>query len=345
MNKVIVYFLIILLLTACTTEIQRTISPVSIVSPMPTSTIFSQSAVGPTNISAPRSISTETSTPTLEPVHLAEDAVVSSCAAKERTWYTKHLSATYYVNDQWVVVVCSDDGIYTKVMNKTLNIIWKIPAVYDNSNKFPSWYWIPFLWSPDGKYLYMKPVCLCFIDSPWLIYASGYGLSRLNLNSGQLDVWLIPSDNPWYIFAFSDDVKLFAFTPPDFYRTIKVRNLVTGEERNINFKGKYNILEYRWTPDNSRLVVFTEEYVDNLSENGFSVFVYSLKNDALIKLLDKNNLNFTFPTDKYIEPRMAISDLTNESLKLSDVYGENEFQISIRSGEVVSMPENVTPTS
>jgi len=91
-------------------------------------------------------------------------------------------------------------------------------------------------------------------------------------------------------------------------------------------------------------VVFTEEYVNDPSGNGFSVFVYSLKNDALIKLIDKNNLNFTFPTEEHIEPRMAISDLTNDLLKLSDLYDENEFQINIRSGEIVSMIENVTPT-
>ena len=336
MNKVIVRFLIILLVTGCTTEIQSTMSPVSIVSPAPTSTIFSQSAVGPTDISVPRSIPTETSTPTLEPVHLAEEALVSSCAAKEMAWYTKHLSITYYVNDQWGVVVCSDDGIYTKVMNETINIIWKIPAVYDNSNEFPSWYWVPFLWSPDGKYLYMKPVCLCFIDNPWLIYSSGYGLAQLSLETGEFGVWLKPSD-VGYSFEFSHDEIFFAFSSPDLSDVIKIRNLISGDEQNLSFKEKYIILEYRWTSDNSQLIIFTEEHENNPSESGFSVFVYNVKNDVLKKLVDRDNLNYSFPTENDSFPRMYISDLTDDILTLSQIFDENTFQVNIRTGELVQI--------
>jgi hypothetical protein len=348
MKKIIQWVFVMVFLVSCSANRQKDTpspNPIDTNIPTPTNNISSKTIIPPTISNTPSLVPTRTMMPTSNPTLLTQEAVISSCAAKERVWYTKHLSTKYTVNGQWGVVICSDNGIYTKVVNETLNILWEIPAVYDNSiPPVPTWYWKPYLWSPDGRYLYMEPICLCSIDSPWLIYASGYGLSRLNLNSGRLDVWLTPSDNPWYTFAFSDDVKLFAYTPPDFYGTIKVRNLATGEERNINFKEKYNILEYRWTPDNSRLVVFTEEYVNDPSENGFSVFVYSLKSETLIKLMDKNNLNFTFPTEEHMEPRIAISDLTNHVLKLSDVYGENEFQINIRSGELSSGLEVATPT-
>jgi hypothetical protein len=348
-----VYLLVLaLFVVSCAKELQSiaptTLSVTSTDSRLPTKTLtntpFVISAV--TKIPSKRSpTATKTATITPDPVLLTQEAAVSSCASKERTWYTKHISTTYYVNGQWAVTVCSDNGIYTRVTNESLNIIWEIPAVYSGSNTSElSWYWEPFLWSPDGRYLYMKPVCLCFIDSPWLIYASGFGLSRLDLISGQLSVWLTPSDNSWYTFAFSSNVKLFAFTPPDFYQIIKIRDLLTGEERNISFKEKYNILEYRWTPDNSKLVIFTEEYVSDPSENGFSVFVYSFKNDAIIKLVDKNNLNFTFPTEDYIEPRMAISDLTDDILFLSDIFNENNFQFNIRSGKLFRVTELMTPT-
>lgn len=351
MEKAVYLLVLALLVVSCAKEPQSTASTLSVTltdSPLPTKTLTNTPLVISTATKIPTKRSptaTKIATITPDPVLLTQEAIVSSCASTEREWYTGHLSTIYYINGQWGVTVCSDNGIYTRVTNESLNIIWEIPAVYGGSNTSElSWYWEPFLWSPDGRYLYMEPVCLCFIDSPWLIYASGFGLSQLDLISGQLSVWLAPSDNPWYAFAFSSNVKLFAFTPPDFYQIIKIRDLLTGEERSISFKEKYNILEYRWTPDNSRLVIFTEEYVSDPSENGFSVFVYSFKNDALIKLVDKNNMNFTFPTEDYIEPRMAISDLTNDVLELSTFYGENVFQINIRSGEFITMPAIVTPT-
>ncbi len=348
MNKVACWALIALLMASCSQQPQNITSPTSVAfvdSPLPTNTVFSKPLITPTISRTPHPIPTETMTSTFDPTYLTQEAVVSACAATERAWYTKHLSSDYFTNGPWSAVVCSDNGIYTKVTNASLNLIREIPAVYDVSdNPTPFWYWKPFLWSPDGKYLYMEPECLCFIDSPWLIYASGFGLSRLDLLSGQFDVWLEPSHNPWYNFAFSPDANLFAFTPPDFYQIIRIKNLLTGEEKSISLKEKYNILEYRWTPDNSRLVVFTEEHVNNSLENGFSIFVYSVKSDALIKIVDKNNLNFAFPTEGYIEPRMAISDLTNDALELADTFGENKFQINIRSGEFISILETTTPT-
>ena len=176
-----------------------------------------------------------------------------------------------------------------------------------------------------------------------MIYGSGFGLSRFDLHSGQLSVWLKPSDYLWYSYAFSDDIRLFAFTPPDLSRRITIRDLISGKESFIDFKEKYSVLEFRWTPDSSRLVIFTEEYANNPLENGFSVFVYSLRNDALIKLVDKNNLNFTFPTEDHIEPSMTISDLTNDTLELSDIYDQNKYQINIRSGDIVTILEASTP--
>ena len=348
-KKISFVFLLTFMFLGCSSFPQPEILSTSSATIQPVQTDTKPSEVSVTSVVShtPRPTLTiqATSTPAVAPFSLTEAAVVSACAESERFWYTKHLSATYYTNGQWGVVVCSDNGIYTKVTNTSLNIVWEIPAINDDPDTpEPLWYWKPLLWSPDGKYLYMEPACLCFIDSPWLIYASGFGLSRLDLLSGQLDIWLRPSHNPWYSFTFSDDIRLFAFTPPDFYQMIRVRILETGEEKTISLKEKYNIVEYRWTPDSSRLVIFTEESVSNPSENGFSIFVYSLKNDTLVKIVDKNNLNFTFPTEDHIEPRISISNLTNDVLELSDVYGEDKFQINIRSGEFILMPEIATPT-
>src|SRR5688572_2636965 len=74
------------------------------------------SPVGTATIAhTPRPTSTEILTITSDPKVLTQEAIVSFCAAKERTWYTKHLSKTYFTHENWGAVVCSDHGIYTKV--------------------------------------------------------------------------------------------------------------------------------------------------------------------------------------------------------------------------------------
>jgi hypothetical protein len=217
------------------------------------------------------------------------------------------------------------------VLEKT----WSVPAVEDNSSTpEPSWYWMPYLWSDDGNYLYLQAVCLCSIDSPWLIYSDGYGIARLDLSTGQVDIWLKPSDNPWYSFAFSEDETLFAFSPNEVPRTIRIRDLVSGTEQDMSFKEKYSVLQYRWTPDHSKLVILTEESDPDDSKSGFSVFTYSVKSERLKKVLEKNRLNSSFPTPEAIEPRIFISELSNDILYLSDVYQENDFTLNIRTGEL-----------
>lgn len=283
--------------------------------------------------------------PTPVPFSLTENAIIAACNGTERFWYTKHLSAQYYVNEQWGAVICSDIGIYTKVINESLNVVWKIPSVEGSPDTSePSWYWKPLLWSPNGKYLYLEAICLCFIDSPWLIYADGFGLSRLDLFSGQFDVWLKPSDNPWYNFVFSDDTRFFAFTPTGLYQVVKIRDLMTGEEKSISLKEKYNVLKYQWTPDNSRLVIFAEEHAEDPLEAAFVIFVYSLKDETLIKIAGIKKKEILASTDPYDSPRILISNLTNDVLELSDLYSEEKFQVNLRSGEFISLTKLATST-
>ena len=251
--------------------------------------------------------------------------------------YIEYRKNSYSSNNSWIAMVCQDNGVYTKVSNSKQGIVWNIPAFDDGqTNSGLEWYWLPYLWSGDGKYLYLQPVCLCFIDSPWLIYSSGFGLSRLNLETGQADIWLKPNDS-FYSFELTQDGELFAFSPPDSSHVVKIRDLISDEEQSLSFKEKYSILEYRWTPDKSRLVIFTEERGSVQSENGFSIFVYDISTEILKKLVDKNNLNSSFPTEDRIEPRIYISELSNGTLMLSDIDQENNFQLDIQTGELTRL--------
>src|SRR5688572_17561856 len=211
------------LLISCCTELPATIFPTIMVTANASTGAVSTLSIAtiPHTTSA---TSTEKPTETLVPILLTQEAMVSSCAAKEKAWYTKHLSTTYFTHGNWGAVVCSDHGIYTKVSNEFLDITWTLaPFDDDVTTPDPIAYWKPYLWSADGKYLYLEPVFLGYIDSPWLIYASGFGLSRLSLRTGEFGVWIQPSIFG-HAFEFSQDETLFAFSPPDFNNTIRIRD-------------------------------------------------------------------------------------------------------------------------
>ena len=347
MNRKVAIFLLACIVVSCSNMMQNEVTPsLSLVvtdTSLPTNTPLEETT--PLPLSTPRPTRTVQPTKTVDPFLATREAALGSCRGNPSHSIEKYIGIGYSSNGQWISTICQDNGIYTKVSNLALGVVWNVPALDDDqNNEGPEWYWVPYLWSSNGKYLYLIPECICSIDSPWLIYASGFGLSRLDLNSGLFDVWLSPSFNPWYNFSFSADANLFAYTPPDFYQVIKIRDLITSEERNISFKGEYNILKYQWTPDNSRLVIFTEEQVDDPLESAFSVFVYSLKNDTLIKITEKRKVDISVSTDPHDEPRISISNLTNDVLELSNIYSEEKFQINLRSGEFISISEDATPT-
>lgn len=335
MNKGVCWVVIILLMVSCSTEPQNIIpqtSVASIDSPVPANTVFSTPLITPTVSSTPRAIPTKTPTTTPDPILLTQEAEVSACAGSEKNWFDKFIRDTYFMNDQWNAYMCKDVGLYTKVSNPTDEIVWNIPSVDDDQNNpGPEWYWLPFLRSTNGKYLYLKPVCLCYIDGPWLIYSSGFGLSRLDLNTGEFAVWLKP-DVAVYSFEFTQDGNLFAFSPPEFSGTIKITDLISGEEQVLSLKESYAILEYRWTPDNLHLVIFARE-----SSIGYSVLVYKLQSEVIRKVVDKNNIDFSILPDYPDEPRYYVSDVSNDSLVISDVHDEGDFSINIHTGEIVKI--------
>jgi hypothetical protein len=221
---------------------------------------------------------------------------------------------------------------------------WKIPAVdTDPRTTGPDWFWEPYLWSVDGDYLYLTPGYLGSIDSPWLIYSSGFGLAQLDLSTGVLNTLLAPNDNG-YTFALSEDGRLYAYLP-DIPRTINILDVKTKERKQLNFKEKYNILEMRWTPDGARLLVLTEELAEDPAQGGFSIFEYSLEGDDLKKLVDKNSLNSLYTSDEFDEPRVHISNLTNETLSLSDTLQEGFFEVNLETGEVIQTDGLGTPVA
>ena len=94
-------------------------------------------------------------------------------------------------------------------------------------------------------------------------------------------------------------------------------------------------MEIRWTPDRANLIILTEETADDPSQSGFSIFVYNFERDDLAKLVDKNSLNSLYSSDEFEEPRVHISNLSNEILSLSDTLQDGYFEVNLQTGEVI----------
>jgi len=222
--------------------------------------------------------------------------------------------------------------------------VYKIPAVdTDQGTSGPDWFWEPYLWSVDGDYLYLIPRYFGFIDSPWLIYSSGFGLTQLDLSTGARNVLLQPRE-AGYTFALSEDGRLFAYLT-DIPRTIDILDVKTKEKHQLSFKERYNILEMRWTSEGAKLIILTEESAEDPAKGGFSIFEYNLEEEDLKKLVDKNNLNSLYFSEPAAEPRIYISDLSNNVLSLSDNLQQGHFEVNLETGEVIQTNDLITSTA
>jgi hypothetical protein len=272
---------------------------------------------------------------------VTQQAALDSCKGNSQDSIDLSTTQAYSATRFWSATVCQDDGIYTKVEKLGKDKFYKIPALNtDVKTSGPDWIWEPYLWSIDGNYLYLKPRYLGSIDNPGL-YSSGFGLIQLDLSSGERNTFLKPRVEG-YNFALSEDGRLFAFLS-DIPRTIIIRDVKIKEEHQLSFKERYKILEMRWTPDEARLIILTEESAEDPAQSGFSIFEYSLEGKDLKKLVDKNNLNSLYSSDPSAEPRIYISDLSNEILSLSDQLQDGYFDVNLQTGEVTQTNDLGTP--
>ena len=335
MKNIFLLLLASILLAGCSARTTEPVVPV-----ISTLSLTAPKSPHPTFTLLPTVTQEPTQTPA--PILVTREAALDSCRGNSPDRIDKYITQAYSTNNFWSTTICQDNGIYTKVVKLGKDKVWKIPALdTDETTSGADWFWEPYLWSVDGDYLYLTPKYLGFIDSPWLIYSNGFGLARLDLSTGLFDTWLKPRDGG-YTFALSEDGRLFA-SLSDIPRTINIRDVKTLDEQKLNFREKYKILEIRWTPDGANLIIFTEETADDPSQSGFSIFVYNFERDDLTKLVDKNNLNSLYSSDEFEEPRIHISDQSNEILSLSDTLQDGYFEVNLQTGEVIQMDDLGTP--
>jgi hypothetical protein len=335
MKNTLLILLASILLVGCTAQATGTVVP----------EISSQSATAtekprPTLTLPPTSTQEPTQTP--NPVVVTQQAALDSCRGNSQDSIDQYVTRGYSATRFWSATVCQDDGIYTKVTELGKDKTFKVQAVdTDAKTSGPDWLWEPYLWSVDGDYLYLTPTYLGSVDGPAAIDSSGYGLMQLDLSNGERNVFLKPRAEG-YTFTLSEDGRLFAYLT-DIPRTIQLLDVMTKETQRLRFDKEYKILDMRWTPDGARLILLTEESGMNPTQSGFTIFEYSLEGKDLKKLVDKNNLNSLYTADKFDEPGIFISGLTNELLSLSGKLQEGYFAVNLKTGEVIQTNDLGTP--
>jgi hypothetical protein len=337
MKKTLILLIATIMLVSCTSKATETVAP-AIGAPSSTAT----ERPVPTLTLQPTSTQEPTQTP--DPMLATREAALNSCRGNGQDGIDQYLSQGYSATRFWSATVCQDDGIYTKVEKLGKDKVYKIPAVdTDSTTSGPDWIWEPYLWSVDGDYLYLTPSSPGPSDNPGTVSPSGFGLVQVDLSNGERNVFLKPRPEG-YNFALSEDGRLFAFLS-DVPRQIMIRDVMTKEEHQLSFKERYQILEMRWTPDGARLIILTAESAEDPTKGGFSIFEYSLEGNDLTKLVDKNNLNSLYSSDPSAEPRISISDLSNDVLFLSDNLQESYFEVDLQTGEVIQTNNLGTPVA
>ncbi len=337
MKKTFLLLLVSLFLASCSAQATQPVVPntrtplaTATEKPLPTLTLLPTSTQEPTQ--------------TPDPMLATREAALASCRGNSQDSLDQYLTQPYSATRFWSASVCQDDGIYTKVTKLGKDKVFTVPALdTDAATPGPDWVWEPYLWSVDGDYLYLVPRYLGSIDGAGMSHLSGFGLNQLDLSSGARNVLLKPRKEG-YTFALSEDGRLFAYLA-DIPRMISMLDLKTKETQKLSFDKEYNIVDMRWTPDGARLVILTEETAGGGLPGGFSIFEYSLEGKDLKKLVDKNNLNSLYTADRFDEPRIFISGLTNDILSLADRLGEAYFEVNLQTGEVTQTDAPGTPVA
>ena len=327
------YFMVLLVLFLVSCEANQMQTP-TLKTNTPTPTIMMLDM--PTVFSTPNPTSTNKPTQTIDPIQATQEVALASCRGNSDTPIDKYIQQAYSQFNHWTATVCQDDGIYTKVLNLETEKIWNVASIDDNTSySGPEWFWEPFLWSENSKYLYMKSEPIGFIDSPWLRYSSGFGLSRLNLENGQMDVWLKPSQGGYH-FAFNSDATFFISSFTGFPNILKIRDLNLGKEENLILKDKYYALSFAITPNDSRLVVMAQEYEATESKDNIVLFIYNMKTKTLRKI---------FVSSNQVDANIIFNQISNDYFIMYDIYTGDYIQANILTGDVSILRELPAPIS
>jgi len=236
----------------------------------------------------------------------------------------------------WRIAYCqhpNTGGSYTKVINQVEGVTWEVPYLDSNGKNRPEGedggQMLIGAWSSNQKYAYFVRSFCCGGDGPGRELYNGYGLYRLNLNTGEI-LEIIGTTS----FSFSADGNYLARFNRD-TRKIFVENLDTEKYSSYDIYEGFDLAGmFSWSPDGSKLIFFAADQNWVELETGFAIYLIDL-NNLKIKSVISNPTNyfyvqkwlsnievllFAYKTD-WSESEYYILNIATHELIPSDPYG------------------------
>lgn len=253
-------------------------------------------------------------------------------------WSIGIVERVYSPSKTWYVAYCEypDSGLnYTKIIKTINDIVWEIPY-----KKFPGGsvevdgQMLLEAWSYNERYAFFQRF-FCCVDSPFLEFINGYGLYRLDLNTGEI----LEIEKSWTAFSFSPNGKYLARSNFD-TKNIIIDNLET--EKYSSYAIEFEVAgKFRWSPDGSKVAFSAthEDWLQHYSDTGFAVYLIDM-NSLTLKLLIYRPPNY-FTADRWISDSEVL--LVDNSMKSKGEY----FILNVKTHELTPSDSNglfLTPT-
>lgn len=289
-RTVIVFFLI--LFTACSPEQvnMNTLTPIETLNNTETPII-------PTRTVSIES--TQTLSPTIPSTRVIPALTQTAISLIEENWQVCERAMypgwnnALSDNGQWLTVECDlnmNNRTFTKVFRLDGTQSWDVPF-YETaganlkSESFPDGFeagvMMPFHWSKDGNYLYLSPRIL-YLDGPWLDFVNGFGLYRLDLNTGKTSKTLSAN-----AYAFSPNDRYLAYISQN--GNLEILDIFTGEVVAHKIaSSSLAIGKIIWSPGSGKLT-FIKAFDELWDQNGyFTLYYYDFENNSLTELLTQD---------------------------------------------------------
>jgi hypothetical protein len=241
---------------------------------------------------------------------------------------------------------------YTEILSTDFSTKWRIyHDIFPWSNRFGT-YLYATSWSQGGNYVFFVPVAIMSHcgGSTASFFQDTSPLYRFDLRSGEFEIIL--SEPNIYAYGISPDGKYLAYAREDEKKVVHIRDLLTGEEKQITLERDYVLTGTFVWHANNREVVFAsalngwEDY-----SRGFSLFVLDTSDMHLKTYLYDDN-RWLIPSVLWSkeEPRW-LDENTIRLISLNEEadYYWDEFTLNIRSWQINALPTptrypSITPT-
>ena len=157
-------------------------------------------------------------------------------------------------------------------------------------------------------------------------FVDGYGLYRLDVETGKVSTWLGYTGNA-YSFAFSPDDNYLAYNSDVDSNYLHILNLEEGTSEKLMIP---DVLKWAakllWSPDSSKMAFVTmhDQWCcnDNKNMNVSSLFLYNAKTNTITQLLPGSS-RLLYPVEWISETRIMLHDYWNVIDFIFDVSAKN----------------------